>query len=829
MRRGLRRRSAAYARQGTRARAERIALPALAARAGDLRPPVRIFVGTESGQHRAERVFVWSILQVRDPSRAYEIHLMRDLAGFDRRRWLTGFTNYRFAIPELAAACGRAIYNDVDQIYLADPAALFDLEMGGHGYLSIRESDTSVMLIDCARMASVWTPEVVRASRRKAIEERSAPQHWGPLAPEWNARDEEYVPGRTCVLHFTTIHTQPWQPFPERFVYQRNPVGEVWLERERSANQAGYQIFAAEQPSAGWLELLARLAGAPAAWRPSLPDVGESLAEADAHTVLEISLGSASHAQGAPRTRVDAAGRGTTVWDLALPALAKPPAEAFDAVVCPDALDRVPDEDAGWFVAELFRHAQRLVVAGASADPAPVRLADGSFLAPPRRGEAFWLSHFETAASAHPHLRWRLVLKTPRAFGREEIWLREGGPRADGPPRVWVLTDDKAGHTTQSIGFAEALGWPFARKPLRFTPLNRLSNHLLDGTRLGLHPKSAAQLAPPWPDLVIATGRRTAPVARWIGRRSRGRSRLVQLGRKGGDVADRFDLAVTCSHFRLPPHPRRVETLVPFSAVSSTGLAEAAERHRELWRDASRPRVVLLVGGSSASHRLDAETARRIGREVAAFALAAGGSVLATTSPRTGAEETEALADGLGASAVLHRWRRGESENPYDALLGAADAIVVTGDSESMLAEAVATQKPVYVAPVPERVAGPRRRFAEWVMQRAAARPRKQSKGTVRPQQGIEYLCARLVALALVRPPRDVSELHRELARRGLARPLGEPLDLTPPPPLREWQEVAARVRGLLGVDRAALEPQAPDGRNRNLASSPAATFASRP
>ncbi len=804
MRRGLGRGSVAYARPGTRTRAERITLPARDARAGDTRPPVSIFVGTETGQHRAERVFVWSVERVRDPSRAYEIHLMRDLAGFDRRRWLTGFTNYRFAIPALAGSSGRAIYNDVDQIYLADPALLFDLDMGGHGYLSIHRSDTSVMLIDCVRMASPWAPAFVRARRRKAIE-KSAESWWGPLAPEWNARDDEYVPNRTCVLHYTTIHTQPWQPFPERFVYQRNPVGEVWSELERSADQAGFQVFSAARPSSGWLALLERLARAPAAATLAPPDLADALVEVGADTVLEISLGNAPPARPAAPTRSGGSERRSAVWDPAVPALAKPPSEAFDAVICHDALERVPDEDAPWFVGELFRHARRLVAADVFLDPMPTRLADGSLFEAPRRGAAFWLAHFEAAAAARPLLRWRLVLRTPRAFGREHIWLREGGPRSGGSPRVWVLTDDKVGHTTQSIGFATTLGWPFERKALRFTSLNRLSNHLLAGTRLGLHPGSTAQLAPPWPELVIATGRRTAPVARWIGSRSRGRSRLVQLGRKGGDVADRFDLTVTCSHFRLPSHPRRIETLIPFSAVSPTALAEAAERCREIWRDASRPRVALLVGGSSAMHRLDTETARRIGRETAAFALAAGGSVLATTSPRTGAEATDALATGLGAAALLYRWRRGDSDNPYYALLGAADVIVVTGDSESMLADAVSTLKPVYIALVPERAAGPRRRVAEWVMRRATARPRKQGKGTVRPQQGIEYLCARLVERAIVRPPRDVGELHRELVRRELARPLGGTLDLTPPPPMREWEEVAARVRTLLGVDRGDL------------------------
>ena len=111
--------------------------------------PVRIYLGTETAQARAERIFVWSINLVRDPSRTYEIYLMKELIGFDRRRWLTGFTNYRFAIPDFASGSGRAIYNDVDQIYLTDPGELFDLDLNEHGFLSIAENDSSVMLMDC--------------------------------------------------------------------------------------------------------------------------------------------------------------------------------------------------------------------------------------------------------------------------------------------------------------------------------------------------------------------------------------------------------------------------------------------------------------------------------------------------------------------------------------------------------------------------------------------------------------------------------------------------------------------------------------------------------
>ena len=93
------------------------------------KPPVRIFLGTEPLQARAERVFLWSVKAVRDPARAYEIHLMKDLAGYSRDGWTTGFTNYRYAIPALGGEHGRGVYNDVDQIYLADPAPMFDLDM----------------------------------------------------------------------------------------------------------------------------------------------------------------------------------------------------------------------------------------------------------------------------------------------------------------------------------------------------------------------------------------------------------------------------------------------------------------------------------------------------------------------------------------------------------------------------------------------------------------------------------------------------------------------------------------------------------------------------
>jgi len=222
------------------------------------KPAVRIFLGSENAQYRAERVFIWSILQVRDPARVYEIYMMKDLKGLDRTGWKTGFTNYRYAIPTLAGGQGRAIYNDVDQIYLVDPGKLFDLDMKGAGILGITKRETSVLLIDCEKMVQYWRMEDVCSNKRhrhfRAITHDN--DLWGKLPGEWNARDDEFSLGKSACFHFTTLQTQPWRPFPDQIRYRPHPSGAVWFNLEAQADRAGFTVFTKDRPSRRFGELL---------------------------------------------------------------------------------------------------------------------------------------------------------------------------------------------------------------------------------------------------------------------------------------------------------------------------------------------------------------------------------------------------------------------------------------------------------------------------------------------------------------------------------------------------------------------------------------------
>ncbi|HEY4164807.1 MAG TPA: hypothetical protein VGM59_17195 [Dongiaceae bacterium] len=238
----------AFRPAGTRAAPDLYVLEPLPGNAPSTRPPVRIFVGSEPAQRAAERVLIWSIMRRRDPRRTYEIHVMRHLGGFRRTGWSTGFANYRFAVPHYAGFSGRALYSDVGQIYLSDPAELFDADTGGSGFLAVSNRsrqawafDTSVMLIDCGRMAPFWTLHAAQAlSPEQMMDMAAASNLRGELPRQWNARDRghEYRLGRTKLLNFADFSAQPWRPFPRQYRYRQEPEGKLWLDLEREADAA---------------------------------------------------------------------------------------------------------------------------------------------------------------------------------------------------------------------------------------------------------------------------------------------------------------------------------------------------------------------------------------------------------------------------------------------------------------------------------------------------------------------------------------------------------------------------------------------------------------
>ena len=114
--------------------------------------------------------------------------------------------------------------------------------------------------------------------------------------------------------------------------------------------------------------------------------------------------------------------------------------------------------------------------------------------------------------------------------------------------KVWVLADDRAGNVAQALGVAEALGEEFEVKNIRYTKWAALPNLLRGASPFGITEETAAELVPPYPDYVISAGRRSAPVARWIKKRSQGKTKIIHMMYPGRFGLSDFDLIVLPYH-----------------------------------------------------------------------------------------------------------------------------------------------------------------------------------------------------------------------------------------------------------------------------------------
>ena len=181
-------------------------------------------------------------------------------------------------------------------------------------------------------------------------------------------------------------------------------------------------------------------------------------------------------------------------------------------------------------------------------------------------------------------------------------------------PAVWVLLGDKVGGNGQLTSLADALGWPYEVKHLRYNTLNRCPNVFLGASVLSVDPRRSSPLTPPWPDLVLAASRRSAPVARWIRKQSGGRTRLVHLIHTQAPL-HLFDLIVTTPQYRLPDRPNILHNTAPLNRIAPERLAAAATQWQPQLADVQRPYTALLVGGNSSVYEFDVKTATLLAQQ----------------------------------------------------------------------------------------------------------------------------------------------------------------------------------------------------------------------
>jgi hypothetical protein len=223
-----------------------------------LAEPMRVFVGCDDSQMVAAKTLEYSIKKF--ASRPVDFQIMRDLPvpmpKDPANRPRTGFSFYRFMIPQLCGYRGRALYLDADMQVFTDLAELWDIEFGPHKVLCTNQPSApkawkkwgsffhpgrqmSVMLLDCSRLD--WdVTKIVQGLDQGDYSYQDLMFHLcvvpdeeiaDRIPPEWNCL-EWYERDRTKLLHYTVVPTQPWKT-------DDNPLADIWTSAFAEAVQSG--------------------------------------------------------------------------------------------------------------------------------------------------------------------------------------------------------------------------------------------------------------------------------------------------------------------------------------------------------------------------------------------------------------------------------------------------------------------------------------------------------------------------------------------------------------------------------------------------------------
>ena len=350
-------------------------------------------------------------------------------------------------------------------------------------------------------------------------------------------------------------------------------------------------------------------------------------------------------------------------------------------------------------------------------------------------------------------------------------------------PRVWLVTGYRAGERNQIIALAEALGWHFELKEL-FYRKNEFLTSLFRGSDLrGIRLAKSSPLAPPWPDLVISAGMRNEPVGRWIRKQSGGRTRLVHIGRPWARP-ENFDLLITTPQYRLPERDNILHNTTTLHRVTADRLAAEADCWRSHYEHLPSPYIGVILGGNSGPYTFGVQAAARMAKQVSELARKRKAALLVTSSARTFTRALRAFEQNLSVPYELYRWHPGGSDNPYFGILGLSDALVVTADSVSMLSEACATGREVYMA----ELGG-----YGYPMREGSTIPID-----FRPS-ALTY--SWMMRFGHQRLSRDLRLVHQALLEQGQVVWLGDDFDKAPvQPAVSDMQRAVIRVRSLFNL-----------------------------
>ncbi len=252
------------------------------------------------------------------------------------------------------------------------------------------------------------------------------------------------------------------------------------------------------------------------------------------------------------------------------------------------------------------------------------------------------------------------------------------------PLTAWALTTGEAGMRTQARGLAEAVADVVVEKTVA-------GGFAWPWTR-GV---GSGSLSPPWPDVVISCGRRSAARAIAIRKTSGGRVVTVHVQDPRGRPAA-FDLVIAMEHDRIADGDNVIKVATALHDLTPAKLENAGREWAGRFACLGRPLTGVVLGGDLKGRPFSLADGQKLLEGLTRLRTATGCGLAITPSRRTPADVRNLFAATFADDPRVFLWDLG-GDNPYRAILALSDRLVVTSDSVSMVSEALSAPRPVEV------------------------------------------------------------------------------------------------------------------------------------
>lgn len=306
---------------------------------------------------------------------------------------------------------------------------------------------------------------------------------------------------------------------------------------------------------------------------------------------------------------------------------------------------------------------------------------------------------------------------------------------------IVVLSDGKAGHRNQSLAFCDAAAISRQRdgfspetlhlktievrfKSERSKKLYRFASFLFRGhipqprfwAKLFLDSSCFHEIISAYADVVVSTGSSVAPLNLWLARENSAKSVVVM---NPGISTRLFDAVIAPKHDKIGGRSRVFETSAALTRWSQAwSAAELGQRSQRSGCDPSRKKIGFLIGGDTEDIAFVPQMFEESLCEVRRVANQLKAQVLMTTSRRTpiwADSEVKTVFSDRNVCPLMVIANEVNPENTVSTILGLSDVVVVTGESVSMVSEAISSGKPVVVL-VPFLMAKLKSKYREFLI-----------------------------------------------------------------------------------------------------------------